>query len=82
MWLFYDSMFSDEMAKVKGRSFDQILKDFSLEESGIKSDKEEDAFTKTDKSDFKSAIKLEIKYCYKNKKCETEILKIKYVEVN
>ena len=57
-----NSMFSDEMAKVKGRSFDQILKDFSLEESGIKSDKEEDAFTKTDKS----AIKLEIKYCYKN----------------
>ena len=74
-----DSMFSNEMSKVKGRSFDQILKDFSLEESGIKSDKSEDAFTRTDKYSFKSAIKLSIKYCYKDGSCKTEILKLRYV---
>ena len=72
-------MFSNEMSKVKGRSFDQILKDFSLEESGIKSDKSEDAFTRTDKYSFKSAIKLSIKYCYKDGSCKTEILKLRYV---
>lgn len=74
-----DSMFSDEMIKVNGRDFIQILNDFSIEESGIKSKQEEDAFTRTDKYSFKSAIKLKIKYCYKDGSCKTETLKLRYV---
>ena len=40
---------------------------------------ESDSFFETPKEKFKTNIKLEVKYCIKDK-CETETLKLKYIE--
>ncbi len=78
-----DSMFSPEMDTLKRNSFEERIKSFHVEESGIYPEDgygEFDAFDLTTKDNFKDAIKFEITYCYSDETCKTENLKFNYIE--
>ena len=50
-----------------------------IEENSPNFRRSSDAFIETSPDEFKSAIKVEVKYCYKNK-CNTENMKIKFID--
>lgn len=74
------SLTSDEMNELNGDKLDDKIKNFEVEESGIAGNAESDAFLETSKYNFKKYIKVKIKYCFKNNKCEEEPLNISYIE--
>lgn len=76
-------LFSDNLKKLGDTDLNLELANEIIEEDGMYNSSgygESDAFLETTKDDFKNAIKMKIKYCYKNGKCETEIFDFKYVE--
>ena len=77
------SMFSGEMKELGNKDFNDEINNILIEESAVKREDgygESDAFIETSKSTFKKAIKMEMEYCYKNDKCETENFEFNYFE--
>lgn len=76
-------LFGGDMNQLENNNFSEKLNQEVIEEDGISYPDgygESDAFLETTKSNFKKAVKMEIKYCYKDNKCETEIFDFNYVE--
>ena len=75
------SIIDDNMEYLVGENFEEKLESLVIEETGYYNESgygEIDAFLNSKKSDFKKNTKLQITYCFSNKKCETEILKFNY----
>lgn len=78
---------SNEWNKNKDISFRKFLKNIIvyeedteyIEENSPNFRRSSDAFIETSPDEFKSAIKVVAKYCYKNK-CNTENMKIKFID--
>ena len=78
-----ESLFSNDMILVGTEDFETKIINFSIEESGIKTNDgygESDAFLSSEKEDFKETIQLKIKYCYFDGICETENFKFYFLE--
>lgn len=77
------SLITDELNYLTDGDFQSKLSNFIIEETGTYSEDgygESDAFLQTSQNDFKNNIKVVIKYCYSDIKCQTEEFKIDYVD--
>lgn len=76
-------LLTKDMIDLNQKTLLDSLKNYSLEEYGVYNASghgESDAFTRTQKEQFKESIKLEIKYCYENNNCKEEEFKLNYVD--